>query len=77
MPPSRLRRFVAVQHLHDEDWRPAVFVGWHLDPRIKPGPVSDFSTAQSRAKRYGESHGLTVITDRVADARGCVWDATA
>ena len=77
-PGERLRRFVAVQMVQPGRWRAAVFIGWHLDPHIKPDRrLSSYAEAISRADKGARGLGLPRVSDRYSVLGRGVWSASA
>lgn len=76
--PRRPRRFVAVQFVGPNHWRAAVFVGWHVDPKIPCDRiVSSFTEALRRAEKGAAKLAIPLVSDRCAIAGHGVWSGPA
>jgi hypothetical protein len=74
LPTARIRRFVAVQMVQPEQWRAAVFIGWHADPSVRPDRcVATYAEAASRAAKGARKTGLPLISDRCSVLGRGVW----
>lgn len=75
-PREHLRRFVAVQFVHPDSWRAAVFVGWHVDPARTPSKCfASYAEAAAVAKRGAQKMGLPLVRNRCSVPRYGVWES--